>query len=1139
MSGTIIKYASLLLIILGFASCRTDERTLFTTLQPSASGVEFVNKVEETPEINILSYEYTYNGGGVAAADFNNDGLCDLYFTGNAVSNKLYINRGDLKFEDVTEQSGTGGRAQWKTGVTAVDVNGDGWMDIYVCYSGPDTTYNLSNQLFINNGGTKGQIPTFTESAVAYGLDAQATFSTQSAFFDYDKDGDLDMFLINHGNEFFSPFINTNTLRNLRHPNFGNRLYRNEMIVDSKSGTSPGKYYTEVSSEAGIHGGGINFALGVSISDFNNDGWPDIFVTNDYEEQDFLYINNADGTFRDMTKKSLSHFSRNGMGSDAADFNNDGLIDLVEVDMWPEDNYRQKLLKGPDDYHRYNLMVDSGFHYQQMRNTLQLNAGIDDEGTPIFCEIGQLAGISSTDWSWAPLFADFDNDGFLDLYVSNGYLRDFTSMDFLKYTVEEERKKSKQEGKELNLYQLVSKMSSTKTPDYVFRNNGDLTFADVSKEWGVGKENLSFGMAYADLDNDGDLDIILNNTNEPATILVNNSRKMNTNGFVRAALQGPASNPFGVGAKVTLKTSTGTQTREQFLSRGFQSSIDHIIHFGTAKDDKVDITVEWPDGLVTTKENVPVNELVEIRYSDAQKAERPGIHAKKLFDDVTTQMGVDFQHVENKYDDFDHELLLPYKLSRMGPPLAKGDVNGDGWDDFYVGSATGYQSELYLSSPQGIFRKISGPWYQDKEKEDTGATFLDVDGDGDLDLFVVSGGTEFQQGSAQLDDRLYLNDGTGKFSAAPEGAMIADHSSGSCVAAGDVDNDGDLDLFVGGRIQPGQFPLPGPGAVLINNGNTGNDPIFRVATKEINEQLRTPGMVTDALWYDFNNDGWKDMIVVGDWMNVMVFQNSNGRLSKLELPELEKSGGLWRSIFPFDFDGDGDIDFILGNAGLNLPWKASSDQPLTIYYDDFNNDGKLDPIMTSFIQGVEYPVASRDELLGQIASLRKKFTTYDSYGRATLKDVLEIDQIEKSSKVFVHTLQSSVLENLGNSGFKLVPLPIEAQLSAVNAITSGDFNGDGKEDLILAGNFYPFRTQVGPSDAGMGVMLSGRGQGTYDVETFRTTGLDLSGDVRSMVLLDGKEGKLLVVARNNAPVSVFQLSPPIAMANVRAQRNKK
>lgn len=1107
---------------LAFLSCQQEPEKIFVRLDPKASGINFQNTIVESPEINILSYEYTYNGGGVAAGDFNNDGLCDLYFTGNAVSNRLYINEGDLTFKDVTLSSGTSGRDRWKTGVTATDINGDGWLDLYVCYSGPDTTFNLSNQLFINNGGAIGGNPTFTESAVTYGLDAPGTFSTQASFFDYDKDGDLDMFLLNHGNHFYSPFTNTNALRTTRHPHFGNRLYRNDMIVAPGSGLTPRNYFTEVSDAAGIHGGGINFGLGVSVSDINNDGWPDLFVTNDYEEQDFLYINNGDGTFTDVTKKSFGHFSRNGMGTDIADFNNDGNADLIEVDMWPEDNVRQKLLKGPDDYHRYNLMLDSGFHHQQMRNTLQMNAGNDALGHPMFCEIGQLAGVSATDWSWAPLFVDVDNDGLKDIFVTNGYLRDFTSMDFLKFTVEEERKKSRSSGQELKLYELVSKMPSTKTKDYLFRNNGDLTFSDHTAEWGIDVPNLSFGACYADLDNDGDLELIVNNTNEEATIWANNARKMNKNNFLQVVLKGPRSNPNGIGAKVVITSESDVQMKEQYLTRGFQSSVDPVLHFGLGQHETAEIKVFWKEGGATIINAREVNQRIQVDFDKAEEMPEKPQGATTLFTDITHKSNAQFTHRENKHHDFDEEALLPYMFSRVGPPLTTGDVNGDGYDDFFVGGAIGQSGELFISDAKGKFQKMDGPWPSDSQQEDTGAIFFDADGDNDQDLFVVSGGNENQQGSTVLDDRLYLNSGKGKFAKAPPDAVIADHSNGTCVAAADYDRDGDVDLFVGGGVEPGKFPQASPGAVLRNESRPGASVKFSVATKIVNENLRAPGIVASARWSDFNKDGWPDLVIAGEWMPVRVFKNKEGKLTEVATNLLNYSAGLWKTIEPIDFDEDGDLDYILGNAGENLPWSVSAERPLTLYSFDFNSDGKNDPVICSYVGDKCYPIASRDELLFQLSSLRKKFTTYASYGEATIENVLTESEMKAADKLFVHTLSSSVLINHGRDSFEVKRLPTQAQLSAVTGILVEDFTGDGNIDILFGGNYYSYRSQFGPSDASMGVLLTGNGKGQYTIKGPATLGPVFRGDIRHMALIQYPDKKIIVAAKNNDKLAIIE-----------------
>lgn len=1097
--------------------CQTKQLSLFTKVEV----IDFENTLKESNSVNIMTYEYAYNGGGVAAADFNNDGLCDLYFTGNMVSNKLYLNQRDFVFIDVTEQAGVSGRELWKTGVTAVDVNADGWLDLYVCYSGPDLKQSFSNQLFINDG-IKDGVLTFTDRAAEYGLDAPGTFSTQASFFDYDRDGDLDMFLLNHGSHFFSPFINTNKLRNTRHPQFGNRLYRND------SQFTEGKFFfTEVSNEAGIHGGGINFGLGVSISDFNQDDWPDIYITNDYEEQDFLYLNNKNGTFAECAKNAFGHFSRNGMGIDAADYNNDGRTDLIEVDMWPEDNYRQKLLKGPDNFIRYQLMLDSGFHHQQMRNTLQLNTGVNHEGLPMFSEIGQLAGVFATDWSWAPLFVDVDNDGYKDLFVTNGYLRDFTSQDFLKFTVENSRQEAKQQSKELQLYDLVSKMPSTKIHDYLFQNNGDLTFSDKTLEWGMVVPNLSFGSAYADLDNDGDLELITNNTNEPASIWKNNSSDIAKQNFLSVKLNGQLNNPQAIGAKVWVTANGQTQLLEQYPTRGFQSSVEPILHYGLGSAVQVEsVKVKWPDGKFSIIKQVAVNQRIIIEYNAAEKLEIKPQLTLPLFVDCTEESKILFQHQENSFVDFHREPLLLYQLSKHGPALASADVNGDGLDDFYVGGAMGQSGQLFIQMSGGKFaRSKSKPWEADRQMEDVSALFFDVDVDGDVDLFVVSGGNEYENGSSMLDDRLYINDGSGAFSKATEGTTIADHANGSCVTAGDFDKDGDLDLFVGGSSKPGYFPTASPGAVLRNDWDKSTGFVkFTVATQDVNPDLRQPGIVTDALWTDFNDDTWPDLILVGEWMSPRIFQNQQGKLIEINNESLAASTGIWCRIAASDIDQDGDLDYVLGNSGINFPWRVSKNEPLLMYNKDFNGDGTLDPMIFYTKQGKLFPVASRDEVLQQLPSLKKKFVSYSDYAKATVADILDTSELYGSTKLSISTLESVLLINKGNGDFESRPLPLSAQCSSIRAILTDDFNGDGFTDILTAGNFYPFQSQMGPLDASFGILLTGNGKGEFNLLDWNTTGFYASGDVRNGRLLIGSKGdKFVLLGKNNEPTCLFKI----------------
>ncbi len=1103
-----------LAFLFGVTSCKNkSDSSRFTQLSANHSGIGFENTIVETPEINILTYEYAYNGGGVAAGDFNNDGLCDLYFSGNQVSNKLYINKGNLEFKDITEKAKVSGRRLWKTGVTTIDINADGWLDLYVCYSGPEVKQSLSNELYINQGCEKGGEPTFKESAIEYGLDAPETYSTQASFFDYDLDGDLDMFLINHATHFYSPFNNTNKLRNTRHPNYGNRLYRN----DFKEGEAH-SHFIDVSTEAGIHGGVLNFGLGVSISDLNADGWPDIYVTNDYEEQDFLYINNKNGTFTEVSKKALGHSSRNGRGTDIADFNNDLLPDIMEVDKLPEDNYRQKLLKGPDDFNKYQLLVDSGFQYQQMRNTLQLNRGVLLDGTPVFSEVGQLAGVSNTDWSWAPLFLDVNNDGLKDLFVSNGHLREFTNMDFLKFGTYEAQQKAKAENRELAPYELVSKMPSAKTSDYLFMNLGNLTFKDMSKESGIQLPNLSFGSTYADLDNDGDLEIITNNTNEKSMIWINHTNEIEQSHYLKVKLKGTSFNPSGIGAKIVVRCGGFSQLQEVYNSRGFQSSVESILQFGLGKNELVEsIKVTWPDGLVSILPQVKADQLIEVMHQDAIKEIKSNTINDPLFEIVSDSTGIDFVHKEKRYPDFNREPLLMYQLSRLGPPLAKGDVDNDGNEDFYIGGATGQSGKLYLSNGKGKFDSPKNqPWEKDKACEDTGATFFDADGDNDLDLFVVSGGNEFKLGADEYIDRLYINQGKGNFIKVAEGSTIIDHVSGSCVAAADYDKDGDLDLYVGGSALPSKFPYPSPGAILKNETDPKTKKIkFVLATKEVNSDLREPGTATDALWTDYNNDGWVDLMLVGHWMPIRIFENKKGTLVENRSPSLTNTGGFWNKILADDFDADGDVDYIIGNAGINLPFKASEKKPMTLYYTDIDDDGKIDPIICNYVQSISYPIASRDELLSQVNLLRRKFKNYELYANATIEDVIEPYKLQGAKKLTIHTFASIYLENLGNGNFSIHQLPIEAQFSAVQGILSGDYNYDGHKDLFIAGNFFPYRTQYGPSDSSIGLLLAGDNKGNFTPLSLQQSGICMKGDIRSVVELKSKSKDTYIIAGAN------------------------
>ena len=1116
------------LLLLALTSCKEEIRQ-FTLIPADQSGLNFRNNLTETQHNNIMTYEYSYNGGGVAAGDINGDGLADVYFSGNTVANKLFINKGNLQFEDATSTSGTAGRADWKTGVTMADVNGDGWLDIYVCYSGnaPEEGYEKpvirnhpkrANELYINNGCDPGGTPTFTESAKAYGLDAPGTFSTQGYFLDYDLDGDLDLFLLNHANIFYSAFLNTRRLRNLRHPYFGNKLFRND--VPKVQDGAP--RFTDVSNGTGIHGSGLNFGLSAAISDLNRDGFPDIYVTNDYEEQDFCYINNGDGTFREVSKQIFGHLSKYGMGSDISDLNNDGLQDIVVLDMLPEDNRRQKLLKGPDEYDRYSLAVDSGYHHQYMRNTLQLNRGLGPDTLPHFSEIAQFAGISNTDWSWAPLAADFDNDGLKDLFVTNGFLRDFNNLDFIKYNADA-LQEARASRRSIDYLKLVQQLPSTRIPNYIFRNETGIRFRDASAEWGIDHPSVSNGAAYADFDNDGDLDLITNNLNGEAFLYRNNQESIQANNFIKVKLVGSGFNTGGLGAKIWVSTPANKIFHEAWYGRGYQSSVEPLITIGIGKSaTATHVKVLWPDGKQSNLHNVPANELLTVKQTESEERDRlKCLPEAPILTDVTETAGLDFTHRENRFVDFKVQRLLHYQVSRLGGKFAKGDVNKDGNDDVFFGGAVGQPGVLFMGRDGGSFaRAADQPWEADSLSEDNHALFFDADGDGDEDLYVVSGGGEFVSSAPMYQDRLYINDGKGRFVKTTD-ALPAETSSGSYVTAGDYDKDGDLDLFVGGRLVPGNYGFV-PRSFIFRNESKDGKIKFTDATGEHAEALSSPGMVTCALWTDYNGDSWPDLVLAGEWMPIRIFVNQHGKLSEQNIPDLERSHGWWCSIFQTDIDNDGDPDYFLGNAGTNMQFKASEDEPIELYAGDFNQDGVLDPLISYYIQGKSYPLATRDELLDQLSTLKKKFVKYEDYASATISDIASQDELDKALKYSAYNLQSSWMENVDGS-FRLHALPELAQLSTVNGFIREDVTGDKTKEIVAAGNFYPFKPQLGRSDASFGIVMH------YDgaIKPMRA-GVQattwLTGDIRQIELLKFNAGiTRVLVSRNNAKASVYSI----------------
>lgn len=1079
------------------AVANSQDLKLFESVPSQKSGVLFKNMIEENLQHNALTHENLYNGGGVGVGDINNDGLEDIYFISNMKYNKLYLNLGDFKFKDITELAGVGGRIGWKTGVSMVDINGDNLLDIYVCYSGKDSPEQRRNQLFINTGNLK-----FDEQAKEYGLD-DPSFSTVGAFFDFDLDGDLDLFLL---------ATNVKAIRGLEFeaahkgvdPYAGDKLFRND-----------DGHFVEVTAASGILSNALGFGLGVAISDINKDGWPDIYVSNDYIEPDYLYINNGNGTFTDKMTEQVQHISHFSMGSDINDYNNDTWPDIYTTDMLPEDNRRQKLLYGPENYEQYALMVMNGYYHQSMRNMLHLN---NRNGT--FSEIGQLAGVSNTDWSWAPLFADYDNDGWKDLFVTNGYFRDYTNRDFLKYKGDYYFKQA-QARQKADTFQLVSSMKSTPLHNYIFKNNKDLTFTDQSMRWGFEKEGFSNGAAYADLDNDGDLDLIVNNQNETASIHKNTLRESNPSAnFVKIRLKGFGKNTYGIGSKVSIYTRQGVQFQEQSPTRGYQSSVCHTLHFGLSDTEIIDsIKVEWPDRKVNLLTDVKANQLIEIEQEKAKLRTEKILVSEAIFSLVEPL--ISYEHFEYGSNDFKRQPLLLSMLSICGPILATADVNGDKLVDVFVGGTKENPGKLFLQEIGGAFSSATDFVFNDDfGSTDADALFFDADKDGDQDLYIVSGGYhDYVKNDKALQDRFYLNNGSGKFTRTV-GALPLMLNSKSCVRAADVDGDNDMDIFVGGRVMPGEYPLPQLSYLLINDGSAH----FSVATASFLPDLDKGGMITDAAWVDLNKDSWPDLITVGEFMPIRIFINDNGR----KFSEATKSYfdvqevGFWNRLAVADFDKDGNMDLIVGNWGTNSQLKGSMKEPVELTFKDFDKNGSVDPILTYYIQHKPYPFASRDEMLDQIYSLRRKFTSYESYSQANLTDIFSEGDLKSATVLAASELRTVFFKNTGLNFNKYV-LPIEAQFAPVHAIEVLDYNLDGNLDFILAGNENAIRIRLGVMDANFGQLFEGDGKGEFRYIPQSVSGLSLTGDVKSLKVFSINSKRYLFAGINNFGIVTYKI----------------